>query len=419
MRTLVESKWCRVSCDVCGGRQDEQTLLGESTGRIAQRRQDYVWRHEDVQCNHCGFIFNRIRPAPTFLRDYYADCWPIASDNVVIEPDFDVEARLRVLRRWLRSGARVYEIGDKLGESHSALAEEGYRVMGDDVMAQTVGRNEWLAGLFDPSRKIEPPDALRMNFDAVLAYFVVEHLANPLHWLCCLKDCLKLRGYLVIEVPHFQLHPKEALMHEHFLYLTPAHLSRLVIKAGYDVVEILEDGASRDFGFSLVARRAEGEVLGSCPEGSTAAADCLRLSYQRGREAIEATLGNLLHTAQIVAAAIRESLSQGEPVQVCFFGANQTATEIVGHLYAVLADYDAAVAPLLRIFDNSNVKHGVRFAGFEKAVEKPAADIFQDGVQYLWIICSRGWVQEIAEQIRSFRQARFLILDGSTAKELS
>src|SRR5687767_3287576 len=129
MRRLIDTTWTTCGCEVCGAGETELRTLGERSGRFAQRQHDYAWRHRDVQCGRCGFVFNALRPAAGFLRDYYADCWPIASSSVTIEPDYSLGTRLELLSRWLKPGAKLYEIGDKLGEFHAALHAAGFNVV--------------------------------------------------------------------------------------------------------------------------------------------------------------------------------------------------------------------------------------------------------------------------------------------------
>ncbi len=405
MRELIETTWTPVACDVCGADATELTVLGTRSARILQKQHDYTWRHQDTQCKRCGFVFNRLRPEAGFLRDYYTDCWPISSTSITIEPDFDVALRLNLLNRWLTPQARLYEIGDKLGEFHAALVKAGYEVAGDDVMAAASERRDWLDGLFRRGCVAVPPTAMREAFDAVLAYFVVEHLANPQHWLRSIRGLLTPGGCLVIEVPHLVLHPKEALMHEHFLYLTPESLTALVNEAGFEVVETSDSGASRRFGFALVARKTETPPPPDLA-GLQVCAAKLQASYLRGRELLDDATNNLMVSARLVFIAVNEAPLS---VRVCFFGANQTASEIASLLRPLLATDAVEILP----FDNSDAKTGTDLEGFEHLVQKPDPTGFAPAMLHVCVICSRGWTQAIATQIRSFGLPHFVLLDGA------
>ncbi|MBB5038341.1 class I SAM-dependent methyltransferase [Prosthecobacter dejongeii] len=410
MRKLIETFWTPVACDVCGAEETGLSTLGTRIGRIIQKHHDYTWRHEDVQCTQCGFVFNRLRPTAEFLRDYYTDCWPIASTSIDIVPDFDVAVRLELLHRWLKPKARVYEIGDKLGEFHTALLKAGYDVAGDDVMAVDTERAEWLDGLFRRGCVAVPPTAMKQAFDAVLAYFVIEHLANPRDWLLSMRGLLTQDGVLVIEVPHLVRHPKEALMHEHFLYLTPESLTALVQEAGYEVVEIRETGASRAFGFSLVARRVEmSPPIALAPLQEQAAE--LQAAYQRGRALLNHAQDNLATSADLIIQGVDAS---DTPVRVCFFGANQTASEIATLIGPQLKQKAIKILP----YDNSDVKTGTHLEGFEISVKKPDPSEFHPSVLHICVICSRGWTQAIASQIRQFGLPRFILVDGAAGELL-
>lgn len=410
MRQLIESEWVACGCEVCGAGTEEVRTVGERSVRVAQRQHDYAWRHRDVQCTRCGFIFNGLRPNAGFLRDYYADCWPISSTSVSITPDFSVQARLEVLSRWIRPGAHLYEIGDKLGEFHAAVTAKGFSVIGDDVMAGSSERADWLDGLFWRDRAPRPPAAMREALDGVLAYYVMEHLANPQPWLRAMRSCLKDGGALVVEVPHFEQHPREGLMHEHFLYFTPESLAALVAAAGFHIVEVQESNASRPFGFGLVARRVEQSATVNAKE-LLASAAIIRARYNVGRDMLDAAADSLVNAARLAAAA---ALSGG-PARVCFFGANQTASEIAAHLRP---QFNGVSIPLVA-YDNSDAKRGTRLHGFPGRIETPTVDTFDPSLLHVCIVCSRGWTHEIAEQIRSFRLPRVTLIDGANAQLLS
>jgi len=405
MRKLIETTWTPVACDICGADAPELMVLGKRSARIHQKQNDYIWRHQDTQCMCCGFVFNQLRPEAKFLRDYYTDCWPIFSTSIAIEPDFDVALRLNLLRRWLKPRARLYEIGDKLGEFHAALVKAGYEVAGDDVMAEANERSDWLDDLFRRGCVAVPPKAMRGAFDAVLAYFVVEHLANPNDWLRSMRKLLAPEGCLVIEVPHFALHPKNALMHEHFLYLTPESLTALVSEAGYEIMETSDSAASRSFGFSLVARRIETPTPPDFARHPARIAE-LQTSYMRGREHLDHAMNNLAVSARLIAHEVNEA---AVAVRVCFFGSNQTATEIASHLRHLQTGSIVEILP----FDNSDAKTGIGLEGFDHLVQKPDPTKFDPTMLHVCVICSRGWTQAIATQIRGFGLPHLVLVDGA------
>ena len=410
MRKLIETRWEKVPCDVCDAMPPDHTILGTRNGRLMQKKYDYLWCHSDVQCRRCGFVFNQLRPDAKFLHQYYADCWQISSSSVPIAPDFDVEKRLDLLQRWLMSGARIYEIGDKMGEFHATLSSAGYNIAGDDVMSEEIDRCEWLGSLFRRGHVSIPPAMMRESFDAVLAYFVVEHLANPQDWLMSIRRLLKPEGRLVVEVPHLLYHPKEVLMHEHFLYLTPEALTALICSAGYTVLEIRPNDASRAFGFSLVAQRIE-ESAPPNLRRLLAQSAAAKEAYLHGREILAGAKENLLQSARLVIAAVEKVPM---PSRIFFLGANQTSTEIQAHLSPILAGADI---PQLAM-DNSDAKNGTYLKGFTRPVEKPVAESFSPNYFNICVICTRGWTADVAQQIRDFRPAHFVLIDGAAGQLL-
>lgn len=199
-------------------------------------------------------------------------------------------------------------------------------------------------------------------------------------------------------------------MHEHFLYLTPESLGGLVEMSGFEVAEIQETGGSRPFGFSLVARKTSRHARIGTGSARRSSAATIQASYHRGRELLVAEEKNLMRAAQMAAEAAFEH----PPARVCFFGANQTASEIAAHLRAVASDM-----PLeLVAYDNSDAKQGMTLAGFSSPVQIPTANLFEPHIFHVCVICSRGWTREIAEQICTFRLPGALLIDGSSAQVL-
>jgi hypothetical protein len=68
--------------------------------------------------------------------------------------------------------------------------------------------------------------------------------------------------------------------------------------------------------------------------------------------------------------------------------------------------------------DNSDAKAGTRLQGFALPVEKPTAESFSPDQLHICVICSRGWVSAIAQQICEFKLAHFVLIDGAAGQLL-
>ena len=90
------------------------------------------------------------------------------------------------------------------------------------------------------------PSELNRRFDVVCMFQVLEHIANPIHFLRRVADFVKKDGFIVLEVPNFnsymKKHSKEysdfQYLRLHLSYFTPATLKKTLEMAGFSNVQI-------------------------------------------------------------------------------------------------------------------------------------------------------------------------------------
>lgn len=155
----------------------------------------------------------------------------------------EVERRLPFLLRYLKSGHHVLELGCSSGFMLSALREKGLDVTGldpsggflDYVKSKGISIYQGLEDL----RKSEIK-----HFDAIIHYYVLEHIRDPLVFLHRHMDLLAPGGVMIFEVPCaldplLELYKVSAFdafywSVAHHWYFTPKSLGRLLEDSGYN-----------------------------------------------------------------------------------------------------------------------------------------------------------------------------------------
>jgi SAM-dependent methyltransferase len=229
---LSHSPGQALDCKVCGARaapDDSYRELG-------------LYR-----CPSCGFLFEPPRDA-TELKELYGDEYfdefhggdPYEED----EAQRRYEARLRVelVERHL-GGGRILEIGAAAGHFLDEARKAGFEGIGIEpapgVAARARARGHDVRTGF-----IEEADLPTNAFDAVCAWHVVEHLAEPLPVLAHVREWLRPGGYLLLEVPNlesvyarrrgprwFHLDPQHHLGH-----YGPRPLACLLERSGFELL---------------------------------------------------------------------------------------------------------------------------------------------------------------------------------------
>jgi SAM-dependent methyltransferase len=183
-------------------------------GGVRRRIVDTVWEAEgaaEYQCSDCGIVFLHPIMTEEEEREFYgakfAQYMAARGQAGGADPTESFEKwqpegdrRRALLEPWLRPGISVLEIGSATGFLLNAIRPH-------------VGSN--LVG-------IEPGDAFRefsraqlgieayadrsavegRRFDLILAYYVVEHLRDPLAELAAWRELLAAGGHLAIEIPN-------------------------------------------------------------------------------------------------------------------------------------------------------------------------------------------------------------------------
>jgi 2-polyprenyl-3-methyl-5-hydroxy-6-metoxy-1,4-benzoquinol methylase len=207
-----------------------------------------------VKCPSCQFIYLNPRPTSEALHEFYQQYLPreeqsIESWQKMMNPVFKRAAHLL---QGLKGRGRLMDVGAGFGFFLSEMKKRGWEVMGVEISQRGMNyaRDRLAVNVYPgPLEKAGLPDE---HFDAVTAFYVVEHLSNPITFLRECHRILKPGGLLLLRYPHTT--PIKNLLCllgiENRLYDLPAHLSdfspetiqRLLERSGFDSCEHLIGG---------------------------------------------------------------------------------------------------------------------------------------------------------------------------------
>lgn len=238
-----------------------------------------------VQCNACRFIYLSPRPTPESLIALYdsyherngksAESW-----DVLMERNYREASQQ--LAGLLPAKGKLLDVGCGYGYFVRLMQAEGWEASGIEPSAGASAHAQ-AAGLDVQRTVLEDAEFPAGSFDAITAFYVLEHLYNPLSALRKIRSLLKPGGVLLLRVPHTT--PVVRLLGllglRNNLYDAPFHLSdfspktirRAFQKAGFTDIRVMPGEPT------MPPRRAERTV-------STAAGTLARLLYAAGGEAL-------------------------------------------------------------------------------------------------------------------------------------
>lgn len=204
-----------VNCPICEG----------SEGKILHLEGPF----QMVRCSSCQFIFLNPRPTMESLFRFYQEYLPeeepsIESWERMMKSVFHRAANL--LERCGKKG-KLLDVGTGFGFFLTEMKKRGWEVQGVDISQKAIDYARDVFGLTvlpGPLEKVAFPGN---DFDAVTAFYVVEHLSHPMAFLRECYRILKPGGLLLLRYPHTT--PIKNFLRllgiKNRLYDLPAHLS--------------------------------------------------------------------------------------------------------------------------------------------------------------------------------------------------
>jgi 2-polyprenyl-3-methyl-5-hydroxy-6-metoxy-1,4-benzoquinol methylase len=232
LRTEGEhTAWISVPCNFCG------RWGGELIHREGQHK---MWK-----CPSCDFIYLNPRPSQTSLLSSYQTYLPDDESGIeawhrMMMPVF---SRAADFIEKIHPRGRILDIGTGYGYFLSEMKRRGYETLGLEISHTGVKFAREQLGLTVIDRTLEEAQLPDNHFHAVAAFYLIEHLPNPIGFLRECYRILKPGGLILLRYPHTTpIKDFLALFGiPNTLYDTPYHLSdfspktvkRFLEKAGF------------------------------------------------------------------------------------------------------------------------------------------------------------------------------------------
>lgn len=239
-----------VPCNLCGS-ADVTVVLRANTQAADLRAAVFactspgVGQHGTiVRCSNCGLVYTNPRPNAAMLDRLYA----AVEDPSYLEEE---EARLATFRYEMQRLAkhaprgRLLDIGAHVGTFLRVAREAGYEVSGVEPSAWAARHARETHGLDVRPTTVANAGFPEESFDLVTMWDVVEHFADPQSELRDVVRFVKPGGVFALTTMNVgSLTPRllrghwpwYMLMHQY--YFTPESLTRMLEKAGFDVITI-------------------------------------------------------------------------------------------------------------------------------------------------------------------------------------
>lgn len=204
-----------------------------------------------VKCKNCGLVYVNPRPDSKMLIELYAEYHQRGGKDAdvwarLMEGNFKESALL--LNKIMPEKGKILDIGCGYGHFMRRMRDFGWSVYGIDPSLKVLGyaRNKGL-NVFEKS--IEDVSFPDNYFDAVTAFYVLEHLADPFTTLKKIFQMMKPQGVLILRVPHttpivqflsfFKLNVNLYDVPYHLYDFSPKTISLLLKKSGFSTVRVI------------------------------------------------------------------------------------------------------------------------------------------------------------------------------------
>ena len=278
------------------------------------------------QCAGCGVVRLIDRVAESALGLLYAHYYhpeppsPAALDAQLRNPTFAYRRR-RIDSVRGRGERRIFEIGCGDGNFLAFMQRAGWKVDGSEFGSEAVSLVRERHGIAITQGEVTKQRPATAPFPVVAAYHVIEHVYRPADWLEQVRLLIEPKGLLCLQTPNWNALSRTVTglawasmtFPQHVYFYTPATLSALLRRFGFDVLSVTTwdpwhgPGAARNSLGSRAKQLATGRLPWSATLDSGASVPILRA--RRASQSILQLAGHSL-------ARVESLLGRGEVVDV-------------------------------------------------------------------------------------------------------
>jgi len=233
------------SCNICGYKKFE---------KIADRLRGPE-PHKVYKCISCGHVQLLPRPKAEEEKRFYdenrqdrAIRKEINLENLEANSSYDNKRRADFIARKFSRNSKILDIGCGYGFFLKEMAGRGYRISGVEVSRERreLAKTVTDCIIFDINFA-ETSNAGIGKFDIATLFHVLEHTVEPIVFCRNIRNVLKEKGCLILEVPNVEELMLETSPDYNEFYWNRAHLNyfnreslkNVLKKAGYRKVETL------------------------------------------------------------------------------------------------------------------------------------------------------------------------------------
>jgi len=261
--TKIETR--EVVCALCGS--TDATSLFEAVDRLHGIGGHFRY----VRCRSCGLVYMNPQVAPENIGLLYPESYAPHADKSQTSRQALMSLRDGLhkiplvgteLKRWtdarvmaplfrrLSAGRRLLDVGCGSGAFLNAVrTQTDCEVQGVDVSTKAVETAQALYGVDVFDGPVTETSFANDSFDAITAWWYLEHVANPNEAVAAMSRLLKKGGTCVLGVPNFDSFSasrfKDKWYHldcpRHLCIWTPATMRRLLEAHGLTVTRIFHD----------------------------------------------------------------------------------------------------------------------------------------------------------------------------------
>ncbi len=256
------------ACDLCGAREADLVASVDRDGCPLR----------SVICRRCGLVWTDPVPDEEVLREFYEGTyrWEYKGVNKptprhIYRGGLLAAERIRHIRELAEPGSVIVDVGSGCGEFVYLLRQLGFDAQGvqpPDGYARYSREELGIPVHIGFARDIGLPQS---SCQVVTLFHSLEHMSFPPRVLEHVRDWLRPRGWLVVEVPNIEAvchAPSHRFHRAHLFGFNVATLRRIGERAGFEVDSEHESASGENI--SVIFRRSDanrllaGTIPGNC-----------------------------------------------------------------------------------------------------------------------------------------------------------